>query len=1663
MVRSILQATIALAVCGVCFQAAPRPDAVHATTPSSLAEAPLAGDTKKKLELKKGDRICYIGNTLADRMQHFGWLETYIQHRFPKKQLVFRNLGFSGDTLTVRPRSSNFGSPDSHLRHSKASVVFAFFGYNESFAGENGLQKFRNDLSNFIDHTRKQKYDGVAPPRIVIFSPIAHEDLKSPHLPDGKENNKRLAMYTKAMAEVAEQKGVVFVDLFTPTKKLYGQAQQPLTLNGVHLTGDGYQLLAEAIDRKLFGKANKVQTSKLERIRKAVLNKNLHWFNRYRTTDGYNIFGGRGRAGRGPDGLNNAKVLNRELEILDVMTANRDKLVWALAQGKEYKVDDSNTPPPLNPVSNRKGDAPDGKFKFLGGQEAIKKMTVAKGMKVSLFADEKQFPELVNPVQMSFDTDGRLWVAAWPTYPHWNPKKEMNDKLLIFPDEDGDGKADKCIVFADNLHNPTGFEFWNGGVLVAQAPDIIFLKDTDGDDKADVRIHILHGIDSADTHHTANSFILGPAGHLYFQRGVFHVTNVESPWGPAFRSNSTGMYRFDLKSHKLTRHFGMGPNPHGNAFDKWGFQFATDGTTGHGFYIGFPGRGAPKQLYRKRVRPVPGIGILSSQHFPKENQGNLLIANVIGFQGITQYKFVNEGAGFWAEEIEPILYSSDRNFRPSSVEVGADGSLFIIDWQNPLIGHLQHNLRDPNRDHQHGRVYRVTVKGRPLEKVVKMKGKPIAEVVGHLSSPTLGVRYRAKIELTGRDSKAVVKAVQKWAKQFDPSKKEDALSLVEALWVHQQHRVVNPELLKRALASVEPNARAAAVRVLQDWGNKMKGAGSLLVKAAGDKHPRVRAEAVVAASFYDGPEAAEVIFEAERWPKDVQLDYVLKQTRSMIDIPKFLAEAKKSGRKLSPAAEAFVLRNASVPDLLKMDRTAAVYRAILTRSNVPVKYLNESLTGLAKIEKKSKVTLLLDFIEELDAKQQASSLPSLAKLLAIQPEAKLQGAKARVEKLATTGNAKETRQAGLVAWVVAEGSPKLAFAHALKSKKNLREFLETIPQIPTKELRAKLDKHLRPLLFQMPKRLAEKGGTLSKRGLKVDYFEPNPREKNVAIETLARYKPAATGIVPEVKFDVPILKRRDAFALRFTGSLNIQRTGKYKFSLGSDDGSRLYIGGRLVINNDGLHGMKKKKGVIRLQAGEHSFVLTYFDNGGGDGLSLTWSGPGFRNQKIDPKNFSIPGKETLTDLVIRSLEFVPGNEKATFTDLAKLIRDGKNRESAVRVIRKLPTEAWAKNQIPALAESLAKQVRQIPAKYRTSKSALEAMELVDELAETLPKEKARAFRAKIASLKIQVFRIGTVPHRMIYDKDRIVVEAGKTVEFILSNSDQMPHNFAIVEPGFMEKVGLLAEATAQQPDVQARHYIPRSDKILLSSRLLNTGDTQALSFDVPNTPGVYSYVCTYPGHWRRMYGALYVVKDVKAYYANPEEYLKKNNIQIKDELLNYSTKGQEWAFEDLAESIQKLKHGRSFDVGKRAFKVANCIACHRMNKEGMEFGPDLTKLDMKKRNSEYILKSILHPSKDIDKKYQSYAFLLRSGKVVAGLIVKETPKKITVLPAASWATKQTVDLKTSEIKQRKKIPQSIMPEGLLNRLSREEILDLVTYVQAAGNERSAMFQKHKHD
>lgn len=1622
-----------------------------------LGTAGLAAEPNFRFE--KHDHVSYIGNTLADRMQHDGWLETLIHSRFPDHQLTFRNLGFPGDEINRRPRSANFGSPDQWLAKNETDVVFAFFGYNEAFAGEAGLASFRQELGKMLDGMLGQKYNGQSAPRIVLFSPIAHEDLEDPNLPDGSENNARLLQYTQAMSEVAAEKGIAFVDLFNPTRSLYVTEQEPLTINGIHLNSRGNQLLAEIIGEALFGVAS-VDWDKLAPLREAVLDKNYHWFSRYRVVDGYNVYGGRSRLAW--NGQSNADVMQREMEIFDVKTANRDRRVWAVAQGDlDYQVVDNNLPKELVVLPNKQSEFQRNLGDYLGGKEAIDKMTIHPGMEVNLFASEEMFPRLINPVQMAVDTDSRLWASVWPSYPHWNPTKPRQDALVILPDEDQDGVADELIVFADELNSVTGFEFWGGGVLVVAPPEVWFLKDTDGDDRADVKIRMLQGVSSADTHHTANAIVMGPDGGMYWSRGVFHVTNMETPT-KTFRSTQTGVYRFDPRTFEIDFHFPIGPNPHGDVIDRWGYQFVNDGTSGTGSYVNI-GKGiGNKQWFKKRVRPVPATGILSSSHFPPEHDGNFLICNAIGFLGVLQHEVQYNGADITAVEVEPIVYSSDPNFRPSDLEVGGDGALYIADWHNALIGHMQHNMRDPNRDDKHGRIYRVTATGRPLLKPAKMKGQPAEEVLEHFFALENGTRYRARLELSGHETDELLPQVAAWAAKLSPEndarQRDEAQALLECLWVFEEHRVPNLGLLHKVFQAKEPRVRAAAIRTRGHWAGKVESWEPTLLAAARDESALVRAEAVKAAVEFEGLDAAEVIFEVGTRPLDPELETVLNYARGKINVDQIVKDALSSGRELSLAAQTYVLRNASVTDLLKMERTEAVYRAILSRPNVPLEPLQESLAGLAKLQNVSQVDLLLKMIKERDAADDETNLSTLGRLLLGRPAGELKAVRKELIDLAQSANAAVARQVGYAGWITADASADDAFLAASESKQSLREVLESVALVVNDEIRSGMYERIRPLIFELPPNLSDEqsGSSLAQSGIKVDYFYPSA--KDVAIETLARMKPQASGIVPEITMNVPQRKHADQFALRFTGMIQADKSGKYTFFTNSDDGSRLYIGDQLVVNNDGLHGMVEKSGQIDLPAGSHPIIVTYFDNGGGDGLVVSWAGPGFNKQQIPAAKLHVSGGETLHDVAIRALQAVPGHDEEKFRDLARLIKSRRNRPSAIAAIRAIPESAWPQNQIRPVADNMVAFLSEIPARYRTSPSANDAIALAKSLAAKLPEQQAGSILERLQNLDVRVIAIGTVPHRMIYDVERIAVQAGKPVEFRFSNADNMPHNFCIVLPGALEEIGLKAEATARDPDAMERHYVPVSDKVLLSSRLLQPGESQALSFDVPTEPGIYPYVCTYPGHWRRMYGALYVVADFEQYLENPEQYVANHPLPLKDELLKYTKRSHEWKFEELVADVDPLPMGRAFQVGQQLFRVANCVGCHRLNNEGTQIGQDLTKLDPKNTPAD-VLRSIVEPSHKIDEKFQSYAFILANGKVVTGLILEDTGDtlKVTENPLAK---SEPLVINKEDIEEQVKSAKSLMPEGLLNKLTREEILDLLAYVYARGDKEHMLFKDH---
>ncbi len=887
------------------------------------------------LALNKGDHVSVMGSEVADRLQHDGWLETLIQQAFPTHELTIRNIAYSCDEVVVRVQTDTGATRDEWLATLKTDVVLAFYGFNESFAGEAGLPKFKEELAGFLKKTLAANYNGAKPPRVVLFSPLAQEKHTDPNVADPTANNKNLALYSAAMAEVAKANNVPFVDLFAASQKLYAAAKQPLTFNGIHLTEAGNQALAPVIVRELFATNPPAPSPALEKLRAAVVDKSETWHARYRTVDSYNIYQQRSKigyqSGTDKDGkpgpkITNAQVMHVEMEVRDVMTANRDKRVWSVVQGGDLKVEEINLPEVPKVGTNLPGVNPDGSHVYLSGEEAISKMTVPDKCKVTLFASEEQFPELIKPVQMAWDTKGRLWVAAWPNYPSRTPDSKDGDKLLILEDTNNDGKADKCTTFTDELNCPTGFNFYKDGVLVMKSPDLWFMRDTNGDGKADWKERVLMGLDAADSHHETNSMVLDPGGATYLSDGVFHRTQVETAAGPV-RNIDGAIYRYEPRTHRFERYVPYGfANPHGRSFDAWGNDIITDGTGNSNYFapafsgrIDFPHKHpGMKQFWQRPSRPCAGTAFLSSRHFPDEWNGSFLNLNVIGFQGIFRVKVNEDGSGLKGESQEDLLKSSDKNFRPVGASVAPDGSLYIIDWANAIIGHLQHHLRDPNRDKIHGRIYRMTYEGRDLVKAAPIDGQPIPALLEELKAPEDNQRLRAKLELGKRDSSQVTAAVTKWIDGLDKKNPNYEHHVLEGLWVHQWHNVVNLPLLKRVLASPDHRARAAAARVLCYWRDRVPESLALFKTLAADEHPRVRLEAVRGASFYSGPEVAaanEIAYTILKKPTDYYLDYCYQETMKQLRLqdknpylpkdPEFAAivSAKEAAQALAAAKE----------------------------------------------------------------------------------------------------------------------------------------------------------------------------------------------------------------------------------------------------------------------------------------------------------------------------------------------------------------------------------------------------------------------------------------------------------------------------------------------------------------------------------------------------------------------------------------------------------------------------------------------------------------------------------------------------------------------------------------------------------------------------------------
>ena len=522
-----------------------------------------------------------------------------------------------------------------------------------------------------------------------------------------------------------------------------------------------------------------------------------------------------------------------------------------------------------------------------------KTLEMAEGFEVNLFAAD---PRIAKPIQMNFDPAGRLWVVGSSVYPHIKPGEIANDKVLVLEDTNGDGKANKTTVFADGLLIPTGVAPGDGGVYVANSTEVLFFKDTNGDGKADSKRIVLSGFGTEDTHHILHTLRWAPDGRLYMNQSIYIHSHIETPFGVR-RLNGGGIWWFRPETGRMEVFARGWVNSWGHHVDAYGQSFVTDGAGGQGINYAVPGAAYQTAVGVPRLLPglnpgspkYCGLEIVGGRHLPDDWQGNLLTNDFRGHR-VCRFVLKEDGSGFASQQLADLIKSKHVGFRPIDIKMGPDGAIYIADWYNPIIQHGEVDFRDPRRDHVHGRIWRVTYKGRKLVKRPQLVKASVTALLDQLKSPEMQTREQTCRVLQERDGEKVSAALKTWVAQLDDATEEDPLverHRLEALWVSQAIRHPNGPLLERCLLAKDHRVRAAAVRVLKGWvvegawetkaglRRPLADAARLLREKIGDEHPRVRLEAVRALAEVGDVRSIPVAMRALDQPVDRFLEYAL--------------------------------------------------------------------------------------------------------------------------------------------------------------------------------------------------------------------------------------------------------------------------------------------------------------------------------------------------------------------------------------------------------------------------------------------------------------------------------------------------------------------------------------------------------------------------------------------------------------------------------------------------------------------------------------------------------------------------------------------------------------------------------------------------------------------
>ena len=772
------------------------------------------------LELKDGDRVLFLGDTFFEREVDYGFLELNLTLAQPDRALTFRNLSWAGDTPMGRARASfDWNKPEAtwlklvsdQVALVKPTVAFLSYGTTAALeladtppeAAEAKATKFTADLARLMDAVNTASGHPV---RFVVVGPALRErpqasDSKSLTGPSYPEDAAFKAT-DAALKQLAADRQLPFVSLLNAHPHLSGPKAIPATVDGFAPNARGEAQLANRIVQDLGLKlpAPAVGDAAPAPLLQAIRAKNELFFHRWRPANSTYLFGFR----KHEQGRNAV-----EIPQFDPLIAEWDTRIAGLRDLRKpdpaavKAVNDHlaalkrPTPAPRNP-------------------QPIPTFEISPDLEVTLWAEN---PLLHKPIQMNWDPQGRLWVASSELYPMIQPGQPAYDSVVVLEDTDGDGKADRHTVFADGLVVPTGVvPDGRGGCYVAASHQLLHFADRDGDGKADTKTIVLSSFGTEDTHHNLHTLRWGYDGHLYFNQSIYTHTHIETPHGVR-NLNSAGIWRFNPDTFGLEIFTKGGCNPWGHHWDQYGNSFFTDGAGGKGLYHAMEGGTyfTYADMRREGDSISPGnypkfasLEIIHSPAFPADWEGTAVTCDFRAHR-IVRFSINELGSTFQTKELPDLLRSTNVTFRPIDLRLGPDGALYVADWSNPIIQHGEVDFRDPRRDKEHGRIWRIAGRAgaKASSHAPNLTKKSTRELLDLTLSHNAWEQEQSRVVLRQRGEGKVMPEIPGWlAKQKDPRAR------LEAVWLSEAFEHPSADWLGQLVTAPDGRLRTAAARQL---------------------------------------------------------------------------------------------------------------------------------------------------------------------------------------------------------------------------------------------------------------------------------------------------------------------------------------------------------------------------------------------------------------------------------------------------------------------------------------------------------------------------------------------------------------------------------------------------------------------------------------------------------------------------------------------------------------------------------------------------------------------------------------------------------------------------------------------------------------------------------